>query len=125
MGSTDRLFNEILQSGEVIPEWLIGIIVPIYKKGSKLDPSNYRGSYFYQFLMQDSCFFTHNQSILVEIQLGFVPGNRTSDAHIIINNLVKKICHKSNSKIYSCFVDLKWPSTQSPVIFYIKKTSSS
>ena len=56
MGSTDRLFNEILQSGEVIPEWLMGIIVPIHKKGSKLDPSNYRGSYFYQFLMQDSCF---------------------------------------------------------------------
>ena len=81
MGSTDRLFNEILQSGEVIPEWLMGIIVPIYKKGSKLDPSNYRGSYFLSILNARLLLFTHNQSILVEIQLGFVPRNRTPDAH--------------------------------------------
>ena len=38
-----KLFNDILQSGEVIPDWVMGMIVPIYKNGSRLDPSNYRG----------------------------------------------------------------------------------
>ena len=38
-----KLFNKILESGEIIPEWLIGLIVPIYKDGARLDPENYRG----------------------------------------------------------------------------------
>ena len=33
-------------------------------------------------------------------------GNRCSDAHIIIHNLIMKYCHKYNKKIYSCFIDL-------------------
>ena len=38
-------------------------------------------------------------------QLGFLPGNRISDAHIIINNLILRKCHINNSRIYSCFID--------------------
>ena len=43
--------------------------------------------------------------ILSKTQLGFIPNNRTSDAHIILHNLIQKHCHKNNSKIYSCFID--------------------
>ena len=38
-----KLYNMILQSNCIIPDWLISLIVPIHKKGSKADPSNYRG----------------------------------------------------------------------------------
>ena len=39
-----KLFNGILLSGSVPKEWADGWIVPIYKKkGSQLDPNNYRG----------------------------------------------------------------------------------
>ena len=38
-----KLFNAILKSSEVMSEWEMGLIVPIYKKGSKSDPCNYRG----------------------------------------------------------------------------------
>ena len=38
-----KLFNNILNSGEIMPEWVISYIVPIYKTGPKSDPSNYRG----------------------------------------------------------------------------------
>ena len=38
-----KLFNAILKSSEVIPDWALGMIVPIYKDGPRLDPTNYRG----------------------------------------------------------------------------------
>ena len=41
----------------------------------------------------------------IENQLGFLPGNPTADAQLIIHNLIQKRCHKTNSKIYSCFID--------------------
>ena len=42
-----KLFNDILQSSEVIPDWALGMIVPIYKDGPKLDAANYRGITFH------------------------------------------------------------------------------
>ena len=38
-------------------------------------------------------------------QMGYIPGNRTADAHII-HNLIQKHCHRNNLKIYSCFLDV-------------------
>ena len=39
-----KLFNRILDSGEIPSDWSTGIIITLYKgKGSKLDPNNYRG----------------------------------------------------------------------------------
>ena len=49
--------------------------------------------------------FTMKRNFLSQSQLGFLPGNRTADAHFILHNLIRKYCHKNNSKIYSCFVD--------------------
>ena len=49
--------------------------------------------------------FCTTNNIISKNQLGFLPGNRTSDAHFIIHNLIQKLCHKNNSKIYSCFID--------------------
>ena len=110
-----KLFNNILQSGEVIQDWVIGLIVPIHKEGPKLDTSNYRGitlisclgKLFLSILNTRLMTFTKEQNILSKSRLGFLSGNRSLDAHIIINNLVGKICHKNNSRIYSCFVDFK------------------
>ncbi len=38
-----NLFNLILSSGDFPETWAEGLITPIYKKGDKFDPSNYRG----------------------------------------------------------------------------------
>ena len=108
-----KLFNSILNHNDIIPDWLISIITPIYKKGSKADPSNYRGisllscfgKLFLSILNNRLMEFTIKNNILSKNQLGFLPGNRTSDAHIIIHNLVRKYCHKNGSRIYSCFID--------------------
>ena len=110
-----KLFNSILQSGEIIPEWLMGMIVAIYKDGPKMDTGNYRGitlmsclgKLFLSILNSRLMGYVLGKDVLTVSALGFVPGNRTSDAHIIINNLINKICHKQNAKLFSCFVDFK------------------
>ena len=110
-----KLFNMLLKSGEVIPDWALGMIVPIYKDGPKLDPANYRGitlmsclgKLFLLILNNRLIDFVREKKLLSPSQLGFVLGNRCSDAHIIIYNLIKKKCHSQSSRIYSCFVDFK------------------
>ena len=110
-----KLFNDILQSREVIPDWALGMIVPIHKDGPKLDPSNYRGitlisclgKLFLSILNNRLTIYAVENRLLSPSQLGFVVKNRCSDAHIIIHNLVRQKCHIEGSKIYSCFVDFK------------------
>ena len=107
------LFNSIIESNEIIPELVIGAIVPMHKKGLKSEPSNYRGvtlmsclgKLFISILNHRLLQFTIQKQILSDSQLGFLVGNRTSDAHIIINNMIRKYCHKNNTKIFSCFID--------------------
>ena len=38
-------------------------------------------------------------------QLGFLPGNRASDAHLILHNLIDRYCHTKKQNLYGCFVD--------------------
>ena len=109
-----KLFNLILKSGEILPEWLMSYIVPIHKGGAKSDPGNYRGvslmsclgKFFLSIINKRLTKFCVERGILSESQLGFQQGNRCSDAHLIIHNLIDKYCHKNNRKIYSCFIDL-------------------
>ena len=93
-----KLFNTILDSNKVIPDWSTGMITPIFKRGSTSDPANYRGisllSCFGKLFMSllnnrlmDLCIINN---IISQNQLGFLPGNRTSDAHLIIHNLIQK-----------------------------------
>ena len=107
------LFNTILEKNITIGEWTRGIITALHKKGSMSDPGNYRGisllsclgKFFTAVLYNRLLKFSLKNKILTPSQLGFVPGNRTSDAHIIIHNLVQKQCHKEGGRLYSCFID--------------------
>ena len=45
------------------------------------------------------------ENILPENALGFMSGNRTSDAHLILHYVTQDYCHKNNKFLYSCFVD--------------------
>ena len=125
-----KLFNYILNHNEIMPDWMVGIITPIHKNGSKTDPSNYRGisllccfgKLFLSILNNRLRKFTIDNNILSKNQLGFLPGNRTSDAHIILHNLIRKYCHKNNSRIYSCFIDSVKHSIRYPGIFYLRNS---
>ena len=47
------------------------------------------------------------QNILSKGQLGFLPGNKTSDGHLIVHNLVNYYCTKEKNNIFGCFVDFQ------------------
>lgn len=110
---TIKLFNNILDNNQIIPDWTVGIITPIFKKGSKTDPNNYRGisllscfgKLFMALLHNRLLAFAISNNIISPNQLGFLPGNRTSDAHLIIHNLIQKQCYRNNRHIYTCFID--------------------
>ena len=110
---TIKLFNVILHRNKTIPDWTMGMITAIFKKGSKTDPSNYRGisllscfgKLFMTLLNNRLLEFAINNKIISPNQLGFLPGNRTSDAHMIIHNLIQNQCHKNKKWLYSCFID--------------------
>ena len=93
----------------------MAMISLIYKKGSINDPSNYRGisllsslgKFFYTVLKNRLTNFVRKQKILSDCQLGFQVGNRTSDAHIILYNLIRKYCHKNYKMIFGCFIDFQ------------------
>ena len=98
-----------------MPQLTVGtsVINPIHKKGSKMDPSNYRGisllfglsKSFTAILNQHLKYVLQNQ-ILSKEQLGFIPGNRTSDALLLLHNLVDQHCKQYNNNI-NAFVDFQ------------------
>ena len=91
------------------------MIVSLFKDGSRMDANNCRGITLISCLMRlflsiwnaRLTVYAVKHALLAQSALGFVAGNRFSDAHIIIQNLVKKFFHEEGSKIYSCFVDFK------------------
>ena len=108
-----RLFNSILNNAWINNEWMISLITAIHKKGPKEDPDNYRGislmsclfKLFLTILNNRITAFALERDILSPNQLGFVQMNRTSDPHIILNNIIRKYCHNRKKNIYGCFVD--------------------
>ena len=110
-----RLFNSILKYNGETPNWYTSILALIHKKGSKSNTLNYRGisllscvsKLFTAILNTRLSNYVKEKNIIAMEQLGFMPGNRTSDAHILIHNIIQKYCHKENKRIYSCFVDFK------------------
>ena len=89
------------------------MIAPIHKNGSKMNPENYRGisllscfmKFFCSILNKRLLAYVIENKILSKAQLGFVPGNRTSDALLILYNLIDYYCQNNKKYLYGCFVD--------------------
>ena len=108
------LFNLILKSGKFPSCWNTGIITPIYKKGDKMDPSNYRGitllntmsKLFTSVLKQRLTKYIDKNKLLVREQIGFIPKFSTCDHIFVLNQLLTKYLSKGK-RIFACFIDLK------------------
>ena len=110
-----KLFNLIL-SVDYFPDiWNQGLITPIFKKGDKFDPNNYRGICVNSNLGKVFCSiinvrvlnFLNKHNVLSKSQIGFIPKHRTTDHIYILHTLIDKHVHQNYTKIYTCFIDLQ------------------
>ena len=109
-----KLFNAILKNPTTIGRWNISLIVPLHKKGSKTDTDNYRGisllSCFSKFFLAILNLRLNKfavDKIFSNGQLGFLKGSRTSDALLILYNLIDYYCGRMKKHIFGCFVDFR------------------
>ena len=111
-----KLFNHMFDHGLYPNNWTQAIILPLYKKGDKNDPGNYRGislcdisSKVYGSIINkriQSWVDEHN--ITGEIQAGFKAGYSTIDhAFTLMACVQKQFSNNSNRKLYVAFIDFQ------------------
>ena len=111
---TCKLFNKIFNSGHYPENWSTGCIVPIFKKGDKNDPNNYRGitlvsclaKLFTSTLNQRLLEWDKEYNITTDAQFGFKHNASTIDAIFVLQTLVNKML-RNKKRLYCCFVDYK------------------
>lgn len=110
-----KLLNSTLNSGNFPKNWAKGYIVPLFKSGSKDDPSNYRGitigsclgKLFVKILNIRLEKFLESRNIIKPEQIGFCKDKRTSDHHLVLRTLIEKYTQQGDKKFFTCFVDLQ------------------
>ena len=124
-----RLLNFILETGIYPDSWCRGIITPIFKSGSKVDPGNYRGICVAIGLGKVLCSLLNNRILkhlqlhnpIHKSQIGFQAGSRTSDHLFTLKTLIDShVKAKSHGKISACFVGFRkaFDSTWHQGVFY-------
>ena len=106
------LFNKIFELGFFPSCWSDGFIVPIYKKGDKNEPSNYRGitllstigKLFTRILNNRLNEWAENYYVYIEAQAGFRKNMATVDNIFILNSLITHMLNQ-NKQLFCAFVD--------------------
>jgi hypothetical protein len=110
-----KLFNKVLNDGIVPEDWLVGLILPIYKgKGDKNNCDNYRGitllsclgKLFTSILNNRLTDFIESNNLLSENQAGFRSSHSTLD-HIFVLKTLIDIFKSRKQKLYCAFIDYR------------------
>ena len=110
------LFNLVFITGCFPLIWCEGMITPIFKSGKKKNPNNYRGicvssclgKLFCTILNDRILNYTTENDIIHHFQIGFLPGNRTTDHIFTLRTLYENYVLNSNrGKLYVFFVEFK------------------
>ena len=110
-----KLTSDQIWLEETVPDdWRKQIIVPIYKKGSKLQCTNYRGISVMSVANKVAGKAILNRlkhvldTQLEENQCGFRPKRRCCDQIYVARMLIQK-AREFNRPLYFCFIDLQKP----------------
>ena len=122
-----KAFNHMYDVGEISVEYLQAMIFPIYKKGNKADPANYRGICFQNSALKDLSAilqmrlmnWVEENQILSPFQAGFRKGYSTVDQIFILSNIVNSRL-QNKEKLYAFFVDFRtaFDHVQRNLLFY-------
>jgi endonuclease/exonuclease/phosphatase family metal-dependent hydrolase len=107
-------FDQVWREERVPEEWSKAVIVPLFKKGDKRDPFNYRGisllsivgKTFAQVLNMRIMEWVEDGKKLSEEQGGFRAKRGCPDQIFVLNELIEKTCKKGGN-LFTCFIDLK------------------
>ena len=108
-----QIINISIKTGNYPDQLKIAKVIPIYKKGSSSDPSNYRpisilsniNKIFEKILHKRLFKYLNKFNILYKYQFGFRKGHSTTQALIELTDNIKK---GIDDKTYTCgiFIDL-------------------
>ena len=106
------LFNAIMNSGLFPKIWRESIIVPLYKKGNRNDPNNYRGisltstlsKVFLHVINTRIQEWTEEHGWVSEEQAGFRKGYSTIDNIFTLHGIIERYLGRKK-KVYAAFID--------------------
>ena len=109
-----HLFNVVFLSGYFPVEWSKAYLTPLYKRGDRLDPANYRGIAISSFLGKTFNSVMNNRmenvmadwGIQNDLQIGFERGHSIADHLFVLSTLIDqvRICGQD---IFLAFIDMK------------------
>lgn len=106
------IFNKIYETRTYPEAWRKGIIVPIFKKGERNNPRNYRGITLMSSIAKIFSLCLRNRlnkwceqnELFNQSQFGFRDKKSTTDCVYILHSIIQKI-FASNKKLYCTFID--------------------
>ena len=109
-----KTFSQINNTGQIPPGWKLSIVVPIYKKGDKSAPNNYRpislldiaAKMYSKYLLIKLEEWVDENHILYPHQAGFRKGLSTIDHCQTLQQLVFSGINGLRKELYVAFVDL-------------------
>ena len=111
-----QVFNKCLATGDIPKIWCYGPIRPIYKKGNKLNPNNYKGICVMNAILKVLCLslnerlksYLYEMNTINKAQIGFKAKCRTSDHILTLKTLINEnVKDKNKKKVFVCFVDFR------------------
>lgn len=103
------IFNRSLRE-KIFPDtWKRNMVVPIFKKGERSDPSNYRpvslcsplGKIMERIVFKNLFNYLYTNDLLYKYQSGFIPGHSTTFQLV---DIYHHICQTLDNKQYACMV---------------------
>ena len=114
-----NLFNHIYTSGSFPVSWSCSMIKPLYKNGSKYEPSNYRGislssclgKLFCMILNTRLLHYMEDNNLFTPLQIAFRKDCRTSDHIFVLKTIIDKYLNINTrgqrKYLYTCFIDFR------------------
>ncbi|OXA55524.1 RNA-directed DNA polymerase from mobile element jockey [Folsomia candida] len=108
-------FNKILEDGSIPDEWSVILLQPVFKKGDKNEPSNYRPialaatilKLFTSILTKRLQAWSDNNNKIAPEQAGFRKGMGTLEHVFSLLTLIQSRIRKPGGKLFAAFIDLK------------------
>jgi hypothetical protein len=107
-----KIFRKAWAEGKIPHDWEIGVLIPIYKKGDRLDCNNYRGitllsvvAKTYERILEKRL-RREIEEQMTDSQSGFRKGHSIQEHIFTIKESIYKTIQK-NSELYLGFIDLE------------------